>query len=81
MSRSSNWKYKYDPGKLKSRLGFRDLKNKQIGFQRSEEETVRLLQRVLHWKVDCPRIKDKNNKSKIKTNLTRVINTQYDRTS
>jgi len=34
-----------------------------------------------HWKVDCPRIKDKNKELKNEANLARVINTQSDSTS
>ena len=34
-----------------------------------------------HWKVDCPRIKDKNKELKTEANLARLINTQSDSTS
>ena len=30
----------------------------------------------MHWKVDCPRIKDKNKELKAEANLTQVINIQ-----
>jgi len=34
-----------------------------------------------HWKIDCPKIKDKNKELKIEANLARVINTQSSSTS
>ena len=35
-----------------------------------------LLQRGGHWKVNCPRTKDKKKKLKTETNLAQVISTQ-----
>ena len=52
----------------------------QTRFQRFEE-SVRLLQKLWRWKVDCPRIKYKNKESKIEANVARVINTLSDSTS
>jgi len=65
--RSFNRKGKDDRGRSKSRSGFRDLKKNQCAFCK-----------VLgHWKIDCPRINDKNKKeSKIEANLAQVVSTQ-----
>ena len=50
-----------------SRLGFKDLKKNQCAFCKE----------IGHWKVECPRIKDKGKKeSKTKANLARVVSTQ-----
>jgi len=58
-------------------------RSKSRPILRSEEEPLCLLQRVRHWKVECPRIKDKNKgkKSKTEANLTQVINIQSSCTS
>ena len=47
--RCSNRKGKGKHERSKSRLGFRDLKKNQCAF----------CKKISHWKVDCPRIKDK----------------------
>ena len=51
----------------KSRPSFRDLKKNYCTFYKE----------LGHWKVDCPKIKDKNKgkESKTEANLTQVINT------
>ena len=66
--RISNQKGKGIRGRSKSRLGFRDLKKNQCASYNE----------LGHWKVDCPRIKDKNKGKELKTeaNLILVINTQ-----
>ena len=66
--RGSNRKGKGKHERSKSRPGFRNLKKNQCAFCRKIE----------HWKVDCPRIKDKNKKKESKTeaNLAQVICTQ-----
>ena len=70
--RGSNQKDKGICKRSKSRLGFRDLKKNQCAF----------CKKLGHWKVDCPSIKDKiREESKIKANLTQVINTQSGCTS
>ena len=63
--RGSNRKDKGERQRSESRPGFRDLKNNQCAFCKE----------LGHWKVDCPRIKDKKE-SKTETNLAQVINTQ-----
>jgi len=63
--RGSNQRGKSVRGRSKSKPGFRDLKNNQCAFCKE----------LGHWKVDCPRIKDKKE-SKTETNLAQVINTQ-----
>ena len=50
---------------------FRDLKKNQYAFCKELE----------HWKVDYPRIKDKNKDSKTETNLAQVISIQSGSTS
>jgi len=51
----------------KFRSGFRDLKKHQCAFYKEK----------WHWKVDCPRIKDKGKKeSKTEANLTQVLSTR-----
>ena len=71
--RGSNQKDKGIYKRSKSRLGFRDLKKNQCAFCKE----------LGYWKVDCPRIKDKNKgkESKTEVNLTQVINTQSGCTS
>ena len=63
--RSSNRKGKGDHGRSKSRPGFRDLKKNQCAF----------CKKLGHWKVDCPKAKDKKKKSKTEANLVQVIST------
>jgi len=65
---SSNRKGKGDRARLKFRSCFRDLKKNQCTFYKE----------IGHWKVDCPRIKDKSKKKKSKTeaNLALVVSTQ-----
>jgi len=57
----------------KSRPKFRDLKKNHCTFCKD----------LGHWKVDCPKIKDKNQgkESKTEANLTQVINIQLSYTS
>ena len=59
--RGSNQKGKDERKRSKSRPSFRDLKKNQCVFCKE----------IGHWKVDCPRIRDKNKgkKSKIEENL------------
>ena len=66
--KSFNQKGKGTRGRSKSRPGFRDLKKDQCASYKE----------LGHWKVDCPRIKDKNKKkeSKSETNFAQVISTQ-----
>ena len=69
--RSSSKKGKGDRGRSKSRPVFKNLEKNQCTF----------CKKLGHWKVDCPRIRDKNEKSKFETNLIHVINTQSGSTS
>ena len=62
--RSSNRKGRGDQRKLKSRSGFRDLKNQ-----------CALCKKLGRWKVDCPKAKGKKKESKTETNLTQVVST------
>jgi len=52
IDRSSNRKSKGEHERSKSRPGFRDLKKNQCAFCKE----------IGHWKVNCPRIKNKNKK-------------------
>ena len=64
--RSSKRMGKGDRGRSKSKPDFRDLKKNQL-----------ILYKMLgYWKVDCPKIKDKNKELKTETNLIQVISTQ-----
>ena len=60
---SSNWKGRGDQERSKSRSGFIDLKKNQCA----------LCKKLGHWKVDCPKAKDKE--SKTEANLVQVVNT------
>jgi len=59
--RGFNQKGKGERERSKSRPGFRDLKKNQCAF----------CIKIRHWKVDCPRIKDKKKESKTETNSHR----------
>jgi len=63
--RGSNWKGNGERERSKFRLGFRDMKKHQCAFCKE----------IGHWKIDCPRIKDKKE-SKTEANLAQVISTQ-----
>ena len=63
--RSSNRKDRGDPGRSKSRSGFRDLKKNQCA----------LCKELGHWKVDCPKAKGKKKKSMTEVNLAQVVST------
>ena len=65
--RSSNRNGKGERERSKFRPGFRDLKKNQCTFCKE----------LGHWKIDYPRIKDKNKgkESKTEGNLKQVINT------
>jgi len=63
-ARSFSSKGKDVCGRSKFRADFRDLKKNQCA----------LYKEIGHWKVDCPRIKDKKE-SKPMTNLTQVVST------
>ena len=56
-------KGKSDRGRSKSRPDFSDLKKNQCAFYK----------KLGHWKVDCPKTKDKNKESKTKANLAQVV--------
>jgi len=58
--RGSNQKGKGEHERSKFRPGFRNLKKNQCAFCKE----------IGHWKVDCPKIKDKNKESKTEVNLT-----------
>jgi len=64
--RGSNRNGKGERGRLEFRPGFRDLKKNQCTFCKE----------IGHWKVDCPRIKDKSKKLKTKANLAPLFSTQ-----
>ena len=68
--KGSNQKGKGERERSKSRPDFRDLKKNQCAFCKE----------IGHWKVDCPRIKDKNKgkESKTEANLAQVVSTQAD---
>ena len=66
--RGSNQKSKGERERSKSRPGFIDLKKNQCAFCKEME----------HWKIDCPRIKDKKKELKTEANLAQVISTQAD---
>jgi len=59
--RSFSQKGKGDHRRLKFRADFRDLKKNQCVFCKE----------LGHWKIDCPRIKDKKKESKPEANLHR----------
>jgi len=61
-----NRKDKGERKRYKSRPCFRDLKKNSVPSAKT----------IGHWKIDCPRIKDKKKESKIKANLAQVISTQ-----
>ena len=63
--RSSNQKGKGNRGRSKSIPGFKDIKKNQFTFCKE----------LGHWKIDCPRIKDKKKES-TEANLEQVISTQ-----
>ena len=63
--RSSNRKGRDDQGRSKSRSGFIDLKRNQCA----------LCKELGHWKVDCPKVKDKKELM-TETNLAKVVSTQ-----
>ena len=62
---SSNWKGRGDQKRSKSRSGFRDLKRNQCA----------LCKEVAHWKVDCPKAKDKKKEPMTEINLAQVVST------
>jgi len=66
--RGSNRKGKTPRERSEFRPEFRDLKKNQCAFCKE----------IGHWKVDCPRIKDKGKKkeSKTETNLAQVVSNQ-----
>ena len=66
--KGSNRKGKGERERSMSKPSFKDLKKGQCAFCKEIE----------HWKVDCPRIKDKNKGKESKTgaNLVQVITTQ-----
>jgi len=65
--RGSNLKGKGERERSKFRPGFRDLKKNQCDFCKE----------IGHWKVDYPKIKDKNKKeTKTEANLAQVVSTQ-----
>jgi len=62
--RSSNRKGRGDQGRSKSRSGFRDLKRNQCA----------LCKELRHWKVDCPKAKDKKEPM-TEANFAKVVST------
>jgi len=68
--RSSNRKGKGDCGRSKSMQDFRDLKKNQYAFCKE----------LGHWKIDCPKAKDKKKESKAEGNLALVLHKQVDQT-
>ena len=63
--RSSNMKKRGNQGRSKSRSGFRDLKRNQYA----------LCKEVGHWKVNCPKAKDKKEPM-TEANFAKVFSTQ-----
>ena len=60
--RSSNRKGRGDQRRLKSRTGLRDLKRNQCA----------LCKELGHWKVNCPKVKDKKKEPMTEANFTKV---------
>jgi len=60
-----------DRGRSKFLTDFRDMKKNQCAFCKE----------LRHWKVDCPKIKDKKKESELKGNLAQVTSTQAGGTS
>jgi len=47
----------------------------QIRFQKSEKNQCALCKELRHWRIDCPKAKDKKKESKTEVNLTQVVST------